>query len=176
MADNLNEREAVSNLQTYLRRISYFDDDIRRVPIDGIYEEDTRLAVLEFQQKYGLPLTGVADRDTWTMIFGKYSDLSDEREPPDMFSAFPRSPSGYELQTGDTQFLVDIVQFILEELKIDYDTLGEVKRTGTYDDDTEKAVCEFQRLNGITVTGKVNKLTWDALAAQYNNSTKDYQQ
>ena len=67
MADNHNEREAISKLQKYLRRLSQFDNDIRLVPIDGIYEEDTRLAVLEFQQKYGLPLTGVADRATWNM-------------------------------------------------------------------------------------------------------------
>lgn len=176
MADNQNEREAIRNLQTYLRRISQFDSDIRLVPLDGIYEESTRLAVLEFQQKYGLPLTGVADRETWTMIFGRFSDLTEERNPPDMISPFPRNPTGYELQTGDTQFLVDIVQFILEELKIDYDTLGEVKRTGTYDADTEQAVEEFQRLNGISVTGKVDKVTWDALATQYNKNGKDYMQ
>lgn len=176
MADNHNEREAISNLQKYLRRLSQFDNDIRLVPIDGIYEEDTRLAVLEFQQKYGLPLTGVADRATWNMIFDKYSDLTEEKNPPDMLSLFPRNPSGYELQTGDAQFLVDAVQFILDELRIDYDTLGEVKRTGTYDTATENAVREFQRINSLNITGKVNKSTWDALATQYNKSLKDYRQ
>lgn len=176
MTDKLNEREAVRNLQTYLRRISCFDDDIRCIPTDGIYEEATRLAVLDFQKKQGLPLTGVADRETWNMIFGKFSDLTDERNPPERISLFPRNPASYELRAKDTHFLVDIVQFILEELKIDYDTLGEVKRTGIYDEDTEKAVCEFQRLNGIAVTGNVDKLTWDALAAQYNSITKDYRQ
>ena len=93
-----------------------------------------------------------------------------------MLSLFPRNPSGYELQTGDAQFLVDAVQFILDELRIDYDTLGDVKRTGTYDTATENAVREFQRINSLNITGKVNKSTWDALATQYNKSLKDYRQ
>lgn len=176
MAERINERDAIKNLQTYLRRIAYFDGEINAVPIDGIYAEETRLAVTELQRSHGLPATGVVDRATWDLIFGLYSELTREKSPPTMISPFPQNPDGYELSLGDTQFLVDIVQYILGELSVDYDGFDNVVRNGTFDQATERAVAEFQRINGITITGRVDRITWNALAAQYNYISLDYRQ
>ena len=38
---------------------------------------------------------------------------------------------------------------------------------GLFDTKTENAVREFQRINGLDITGEVDKLTWNRLAASY---------
>ena len=72
MAEYMNEREATRNLQKYLRQLGYFDADFPLVPIDGIFESDTRDALMIFQTKNSLPATGVADKETWDALFAEY--------------------------------------------------------------------------------------------------------
>ena len=52
-----NEAQAITNLQTYLRHLSYFDPDASKVPIDGVFGSDTEKAVREFQGANGLRLS-----------------------------------------------------------------------------------------------------------------------
>ena len=68
----LNFDQAVRNLQLYLRTISFFDTRIGRVPIDGIYEDDTKRAVAAFGRTRGLPVSETVDRATWDAIYQEY--------------------------------------------------------------------------------------------------------
>lgn len=176
MAQYENEAQAITNLQTYLRHLSYFDPDATKVPIDGVFGSDTEKAVREFQRENGLMQTGNADRETWELIFEQYRASIAEKAPPQMIGLFPRSPDNYILAKGDSWFLVDIIQYMLGELKISYDNFGEVERTGVYDDATINAIKEFQRRNFLLQTGNVDRLTWNLLAQQFNIVTKAYEQ
>ena len=49
------EKEAIANLQKYLRQLSYTDNDIIPVPIDAVFGSVTSDSVKSFQRKYGLP-------------------------------------------------------------------------------------------------------------------------
>ena len=66
------ETEAVSNLQRYLRQLSYFDDAIPAPPIDGIFGALTRQSLIAFQEQNGLPATGTANETTWNLLYEKY--------------------------------------------------------------------------------------------------------
>lgn len=176
MAQYENEAQAITNLQTYLRHLSYFDPDATKVPIDGVFGSDTEKAVREFQRENGLMQTGNADRETWELIFEQYRASIAEKAPPQMIGLFPRIPDNYILAKGDSWFLVDIIQYMLGELKISYDNFGEVERTGVYDDATINAIKEFQRRNFLLQTGNVDRLTWNLLAQQFNIVTKAYEQ
>ena len=57
-----NLSDAIRNLQTYLREISFYDSSIPRVPIDGLYDTDTRAAVLEFQRTRGFEASSNVDK------------------------------------------------------------------------------------------------------------------
>ena len=45
MARELTETQAIRNLQTYLRQLSFFDESLPELPIDGVFDTETQRAV-----------------------------------------------------------------------------------------------------------------------------------
>ena len=84
-------------------------------------------------------LAGGLDRETWNAIFG----------PEESF---------HGLQRGDTGEDVKALQNILQELGYPID-----EADGSYGPQTEQAVKEFQRINGLNPDGSFGKETADAL-------------
>ena len=72
MYDIKHPENAVRMTQSFLLEISYVDEDLPHVSIDGIYGERTRRAVRIFQRKNGLPETGRTDRETWNALYEAY--------------------------------------------------------------------------------------------------------
>ena len=168
------ERDAISNLQKYLRQLSYTDKDIIPVPIDSIIGSATSDSIKSFQRKYGLQESGIADRDTWNAIYEAYLDSIKVYAPPMTLPVFPRTPDGYELALGDEYFAVNILKLILNELRVIYDSFVPLKSNVIYDEATERNVLEFQKANALPMTGKVDKSTWDSLVTAYTNYAFDY--
>ena len=169
-----NQAAAITNLQRYLRRIGFKSSGGNTVPIDGIFDSATREALMDFQRSAGLSPTGIADKETWDALFSEYLASLADNSPTGMIAPFPRFPDGYKIVSGDSWFLVDIVQHILEELRVRYDNFDGIKRTGVYDKATEDAIKDFQRLNFLPETGFTDKATWNELANQYNIISGDY--
>ena len=163
-------KASVRNLQKYLRALSVGDDrEIFAVPIDGIYEDATENAVIEFQRRNTLPITGRADKATYDAIYLEYLRLTEEdrrRYSPDLF---PALPDGYATDFGERGPFIAALEFILDELRIAYDTLPTFERDGTYDGDTALAVKEFQRIHGLPITGRVDRRTWSELSRAYDS-------
>ena len=67
--------------QYYLSVISYFDPQIPQVIIDGIFDQNTREAVLALQQRNGLEPTGIIDRPTWNAIEAAYDTTLNSLSP-----------------------------------------------------------------------------------------------
>ena len=165
-----NEREAIRNLQRYLRHLSYFNDEITEVPIDGIFGSDTEQAVRAFQEAQSLPVTGRVDQATFERLFDAYTDSITAKQPPRQIGHFPQIPEDYTVEVGEVQFLVNIIQNALQELSVVYDGIGEVPQTGEYDAATADAVRAFQKANGLPPTGAVDRTTWNAIADAYNRN------
>jgi murein L,D-transpeptidase YcbB/YkuD len=169
MNQPLNYEDAVRNLQRYLRTISFYDNRITRVPIDGIYDSDTRKAVSEFQSTRGLRSTGIVDRKTFDMIFKEFSQIIEANDRSNNTNLFPSNPQNYEASLGEESSFVAIIQLILRELSIIYDNIPELEISGVYNEETEAAVKEFQKLSGLSPTGKVNLQTWNRLVRDFSN-------
>ncbi len=170
MTNNDFERDAIRNVQEYLRHLSFHDERIGTqggVPIDGIWNTATRDALMKFQQSRGLRTTGTVDRATWEVLKAEYDRSVAQNSPPATLALFPRYPNGFVLKSGDTGFLVTAVQYILGELERLY-SFPEITISNVYDDATAAIIRDFQRRNGIEVTGEVGRETWDALAVQHN--------
>ncbi len=161
------ERDAVLNIQRYLRHLSFHDGDISPLPLDGIYDRETRESVIAFQESRGLPVTGVVDRETWERLRGEYERSVALNSPPVSISAFPRHPRSYSLGIGDESYLTMIIQHILDELERVY-LFPTLSDSGIFDEITAANIREFQLRNGIPPSGEVDRETWDALAVQYN--------
>jgi peptidoglycan hydrolase-like protein with peptidoglycan-binding domain len=59
-------------LEIMLNSISAMHPEIKPVEIGGIFDSDTRAAVIAFQSLYGLPVTGIVDEETWNRLSEVY--------------------------------------------------------------------------------------------------------
>ncbi|MBQ9783259.1 MAG: peptidoglycan-binding protein [Clostridia bacterium] len=168
MPEPMTKRDAVRNLQRYLRRLSYEDNDILAVPVDGIFDTRTTEALIEFQKMMGFPQTGRADKATWDALFLEYSRLRREEDRQDFPEFFPKAPPNYVTTPGESGSFITLLQFLLGELTASYDTFPLVVLSGVYDESTAAAVREFQRISLLPMTGQVNRNTWNRLAEEYN--------
>lgn len=169
MATNIFEKDAIKNVQRYLRQLSFHDDTITPVPIDGVWADQTRRALMQFQRAQGLPVTGTVDNNTWAILKQKYDESVALNSPPLKLDLFPRNIYGgeYEISLGESGFLVDTVQYLLGELGRLY-SFPEYAPSGVYDEATAALVRDFQTKNKISATGRVGRETWDAMAAHHN--------
>lgn len=159
-----NLSDAIRNLQTYLREISFYDSSIPRVPVDALYDTDTRAAVLEFQRTRGLEASSNVDKETWDAIYDEYRAIkranTRERTP----SFFPDHAPGYVARMGEKSSFVAIVQLMLRELSAVFDEIGELAIDGIYGKATADAVSAFQRASLLEVTGEVDLETYNRLS------------
>ncbi len=172
MTPNDFERDAIENIQRYLRHLTFHDDQLGTqgsVPIDGIWDSATRDALIKFQQSRGLPVTGTVDRATWDVLKAEYDESVAENSPPAMLALFPRYPAGFVIKQGDKGYLAFTVQHLLRELeRLYFFPTAPAEPTGIYDENTAAIVRDFQKRNFIPVTGNVDRETWDAMGVQHN--------
>lgn len=165
-----NEEQAIRNLQRYLRQLSYFNEDIEPIAINGIWNEETQNALLTFQHLNGLSPTGVADEQTWNLLFSQYTNALRENSEPSRVPFFPRLPKDESIGLGDRGFIVAVIQYMLNELSILYDGFENVETNGQFDENTQSAISEFQKRNLFPQTGRVEKTTWDRLVKAFELS------
>ncbi len=165
----LNLQEAIINLQTYLRAISFVDDRIERLSIDGIFDSSTEKAVRSFQRTRGLSETGAVDKETWDAIYAEYKQIAELTDRSPSVNFFPENPPNYEAKLGDEHIFISIAQILLRELSIIYDSFPEIEISGIFDENTEKAISEFQRISGLPQTGRIDLRTWNRITRDFSN-------
>ena len=169
MSEYVTQRDAITNIQTYLRKLGYTGNAGVPVPIDGIYASVTAEAVKNFQLANGLTATGTVNKTTWDLLYGQYEQrIADELRARGIFP-FPSTPENYAVSVGTRSALVAIIQLLLDELEAKYDGLDDIQIDGVYTEDTANAVRKFQAINLLEPTGKVDRRTWNRLAREYSN-------
>ncbi len=176
MADKPYEKQAITNLQRYLRQLSYEDDDMMRPPVDGIFEEQTEQSLIYFQSKNGFEPSGVADRETWDALFNAYLQSIEFHSPSTPVTIFSRHPDGFLLQPGDSSLYVIMLQHMLRELSRDYGDVLAIEQTNIYDEQTSQAVKSFQKTNNMTENGVTDILTWNRITQAHNRRINEYTQ
>ena len=164
------EKDAIRNLQTYLRAQTLVDSSFPQVPIDGIFDTQTKNALIEFQIRNNLAPTGIADRTTWELLYAQYLEILQNTSLPEAIIPFPSYPSNYTIKKGEKSFLVAVLQYMLNEIGIIYNVFDALEINGEYDEATENIIRDFQKRNGITPTGEVDRQTWGLIARIYNLS------
>ena len=127
------------------------------------FTDEAKLAVRAFQGAYGLPVTGEIDGATWDAITAAYHALTDPQMPLVLFP----SP-GFVLQPGDTGELVHLTQVLMNLAGRRFDNLPQIAVSGTFDAATEEAVRQLQAISGLAQTGRLDRDTWNRLAALLN--------
>ena len=157
--------QPVRSLQTMLRVLAEDDNRLPTVVPDGIYGPTTMNAVTAFQRQKGLPITGIADQETWDTIVmyyepalirvGKAQPIEIILDPGQVFRKGDRSPYIYLLQS------------MLTSLSDSHPSINPPGHSGMIDNDTEISLIGFQKLSGLDETGEFDKITWKHLVHQF---------
>ena len=148
--------------QYYLAIISYFDDQIPQVLIDGNFDENTLNGVQAFQREYGLDPTGVIDRETWNRMMQVYADTI-ASVPPETLEGSEEIYPGRFLTLGMQGDDVRQLQIFLQEAAARHSFIPSVEATGTFDQATEDAVKAVQDNQGLEGNGAVGPITWNRI-------------
>ncbi len=156
----------MKTVQYYLAVIGYFISGLPEVEIDGYYGPETEEAIRQFQNYYGLPVTGRMDRETWNRVVRVYNEIN--ASIPDTYYQgtgilFP----GF-MQLGMEGDGVRELQRYLIRIADVYPDIPATQETGYFGQLTLAAVNAFQQHFGLPVTGIVGPATWDVLVREYN--------
>lgn len=157
--------QPVRSLQQMLRVIGEDRGQSTTVIPDGIFGQQTRGAVAQFQKANGLPVTGVADRETHTRISDAYEPAWTRVGPAEPLQLI-LNPNQV-LTRGDDHPYLYLVQVMLLALHEVYGSVSSVNLTGILDAPTEQALSDFQYLSALPADGRLDKITWKHLALQY---------
>ncbi len=158
----------VVTLQYFLTLLSFFNQQIPRPDIDGIYGAGTRESVTAFQRYAGLPQTGAVDRRTWDNIYGAYKGTADYLEERELVEAVSTQPyPGVILRRGDTGPSVLVFKSYLNYISPYFFGISELPANAVFDTRTQNSVRQFQQIFSLPVTGQVNESTWNTIADVY---------
>lgn len=157
--------QPIRSLQTMLRVISEADSRYPSVIPDGVYTQDTTRAVSYFQKQHGLPVTGVADQQTWETIVSVYEPAEVEILEAEPLIIFLEP--GEIISLGEENPNLYLVQAVLTVLSKSYTSITAPSQSGILDVATADSLSSFQQLTDLPVTGQLDKATWKALALHY---------
>lgn len=154
--------DPVKIVQYYLAVIATFDDDIPAVRVDGIFDDNTKDAVIAFQKKYGLTPDGIVGRDTWNRMTTVYKDTI-KNIPQQYLSVSDEIYPGKFLEAGMTGDEVQTLQKFLKRASEKDPSIPKVNITGTFDMATENAVKAIKSRYGFDSDGRVGPLVWNKI-------------
>ena len=156
--DDFFAGKPVASLQTMLRTIAQWDGSLPPVVPDGIYGEQTKRTVMEFQRQHGLPQTGVTDWNTWSSIVPVFQTAQ--------VNISEAAPLRIQLRRnqvflrGSQNRHVLLIQAMLRIIAQEYDNFPAPELTGVYDDATVASVKALQTMNCRETSGIFDKDTW----------------
>ena len=157
--------QPIRSLQTMLRTIAEDRPGYLSVIPDGIYGPETMKAVTIFQRNHGLSPTGLTDQETWEAIVAEFEPARISLDSAQSLDILLNP--GQIIRRGECHPHLHLVQAILLVLSEAYESIDAPSQTGILDYATADAIASFQQLNGLPMTGELDKRTWKYLALQY---------
>lgn len=159
-----NIEQDIRELQFYLRELSAADERIRPVGIDGIYGDETREAVRNFQSINEMPVTGVVTPNDWNAIANAFLELSHKNSEHRRIKAIydPR----YVFVLGDSGDPVYFIQVMLSALSRRFVNIQRPPINGVFDERTLESAEVFLKINN---TDSIDKDVFNSITDNYNN-------
>ena len=161
-------RPSVDLLQYFLNVLSVYYKSIPSVAYTGVFDTQTRVALIEFQKRMGLPITGILDRETGDLLFRTAYGILRTLPPQEIILPIIRYP-GIEFRKGMglERPSVFLIQQALNYISLTIPLIPPISEEGIFGEETENAVIAFQNIFGLEPTGVVNEATWNELVRVY---------
>lgn len=166
----LNSRgQYVVELQFLLNYIAQFFPSIPFVIQNGVFRDDTKRSVVEFQKEFGLTPDGIVGPGTWRKLYDVFYSIQEIMPPsPPVVPGVPTFP-GTPLRIGSTGSNVLLMQNYLNTIAKTYPSIPTLVADGSFGPATQAAVIAFQRQFGLTADGVIGQITWYKIVDVYNS-------
>ncbi|MCL2322872.1 MAG: peptidoglycan-binding protein, partial [Oscillospiraceae bacterium] len=155
----------VSLMQTYLKTIRMVYPYIPSLTVTGIFSEETKAAVIAFQNFYGLTPDGIIGPATWNKIAEVYRFVTNGTSTS---LEYPGTP----LRLGSRGTEVKLIQSLLVDLSKRFTSIPTIIPDGVFGPETQAAVIAFQRLFGLSPDGVIGPLTWSRIVSESQAPTE----
>lgn len=159
-----NRSEAIKDLQKNLANLE--KNNVYVAP-SGIYDENTKEAVSDFQTRESLDVTGVADFKTQTMI---YERSIEDRRRESIKKANPNI--NFPLSLRDTGYEIARINQILNEVLVFYGHYIIERESRIYSERTEQAVNILKEIFGYSESEGIDELFYERLMLEYSDISK----
>lgn len=150
---NFFSSRPILSLQSMLRTLSFVHDITRVVPT-GMFDENTKKAVMDFQKLFNLEVTGEVDHATFMRLAEEYNNLINDRQP---LSIRIFDEDFEKINENGTDKYLFIFQYMMKVLHNTFDNLPDVDLSGINDNKTMEAVKYYQELLNLEQTGLLTK-------------------
>lgn len=158
-------RPRVSFLQYLLTLMSLYYPSVPETAITSVFDEQTRLAVIEYQKTMHLEPTGIVNQETWNSLYSNGLGILRTLPPQSIYLPYVRYSKDYG--PGDIGPAIFIIQEMLQYISLTIPQIPFVELTEVFDDSTQNAVIAFQNFVKLEPTGIVNEATWNTLTEVY---------
>ena len=161
-------RPSVDILQYFLDVLSSFYHTIPSVTYTGVFDRQTRVAVIEFQKRMGLPITGIVNDETLDLLVRAALGIFSTISPQEVYLPPFRFPgTDYRIGHGIERPGVIAIQEMLSFISLAIPAIPLITELGVFGEETQNAVTAFQQMFGIEPTGIVDGITWNELVRVY---------
>ena len=164
-----DSNEGVLTIQYYLSYISLFVASVLAAELDGSFGASTENAVKSFQTTYGLPDTGVVDRETWDRMESVYYELVSKIDfdfSVGRILPFPGRIIGEGVEGNDVRTLQEYLNYIANT----YPEIPKVTVDGIYGPATSEQIRAFKTVFGIPGSStRVTAPLWNSIASVYDD-------
>lgn len=157
--------QPVRSLQTFLRVIAQYYNQIPLIIPDGIFGPQTRNAVIGFQTAFSLPVTGEVDNEVWDKIILVHDTISASTREPNLARIFSNAQSA--IYPNDKNSRLFTIQGMLLEITQQFSNLGHLQVTGVHDSASVSVVKSVQTVSGLEPDGILDRFAWDKIVRIY---------
>lgn len=155
----------VATVQVILNRVSEDYPLIPKLTVDGVFGESTQEAVEVFQDIFNLTPDGIVGKSTWYKLIYLYTGMTGLSELNSEGQKYFNSPFEYpnSIEFGDEGENVSVSQYLLQVVSWFYPQIPTIEITGVFDEATQNATRQLQKLYNLPETGVLDATTWDYL-------------
>lgn len=157
---------AIKEIQEYLFFLSDKKyDTIRRIPIDGVFDNETTEAVIAFQTALSLAPTGIVDYETFTALYREYTSAYNEFSEKNYIVGDGKLP----LQENDQNDDVRVLHAMINELRKTYSQINEVGTGAYFSSRTGDAIEKIRKLFLLPYSRKLDKPLYSRLKKEIHS-------
>ena len=148
-----DKNAATKEIKKYLYTLNQSSyPSVRRVTIDGVFDDETRGAVMDFQALMELEITGIVDYQTFTLLYAEYLNALAMQKPDKITGG-----GGFPLSVGDMNEDVRLLHVFINELALIYTGVNNVGTSSYYSEDTAEAILALSKIFNVKETSLTDR-------------------